>query len=164
MQVRSRIVAREFKSGDLYAWAPQLEAVEVVISIGASHSPEFSQMHVDVSRAYFHASRPSNPRTITPWRREPWPLLRDYSSPALSCSWVVLRNIAKHGQHFTNIGSNMTKHPFAVPFASASSLRTGGERLRDALTGSAVFLNRRVLALFSHLSQCLCRSTVFPVA
>ena len=55
MQIRSRIVAREFKSGDradLYAGTPPLEALKAVISIAASHSPEFSLMHVDVSRAY----------------------------------------------------------------------------------------------------------------
>ena len=57
-QIRSRIVAKEFKSGerpDLYAGNPALEALKAVISIDASHSPEFSLMHVDVSRAYFHA-------------------------------------------------------------------------------------------------------------
>ena len=34
--------------------APPLEALKAIISIAASHSPEFSLMHVDVSRAYFH--------------------------------------------------------------------------------------------------------------
>ena len=45
-------------SGDkphLYAETPTLEALNAIISIVASHSPEFSLMHVDVSRAYFHA-------------------------------------------------------------------------------------------------------------
>ena len=58
MQLRSRIVAREFKSGDrpdLYAGTPPLEALKAIISIAASHTPEFSLMHVDVSCAYFHA-------------------------------------------------------------------------------------------------------------
>ena len=32
-----------------------LEALKTIISIVASHSPEFSLMQVDVSRAYFHA-------------------------------------------------------------------------------------------------------------
>ena len=58
MQLRSRIVAREFKSADrpdLYAGTHPLEALKAIISIAASHSPEFSLMHVDVSCAYFHA-------------------------------------------------------------------------------------------------------------
>ena len=56
MQIRSRSVVREFKSGDrpdLYAGTTPLEALNAIISIAAS--PEFSLMHVDVSRAYFHA-------------------------------------------------------------------------------------------------------------
>ena len=58
MQIRSRIVVREFKSGDwpdLYAETPPLEALKAIISIAASHSPEFSLIHADVSSAYFHA-------------------------------------------------------------------------------------------------------------
>ena len=58
MQIRSRVVAREFKSGDrpdLCTGAPPLEALNAIISIAASHSPEFSLMHVDVSGACFHA-------------------------------------------------------------------------------------------------------------
>ena len=58
MQIRSRIVAREFKIGDrpdLYAGTPPLEALKAIISIAASHRPEFSLMHVDVSCAYCHA-------------------------------------------------------------------------------------------------------------
>ena len=58
MQIRSRIVAREFESGDrpdLYAGTHPQEALKAIISIAASHSPEFSLMHVDVSRVYFHA-------------------------------------------------------------------------------------------------------------
>ena len=38
MQIRSRIVAREFKSGDrpdLYAGTPQVEALKAIISIAA---------------------------------------------------------------------------------------------------------------------------------
>ena len=48
MQIRSQIVARNFKSGDrpdLYAGTPPLEALKAIIFIAAS---------VDVSRAYFH--------------------------------------------------------------------------------------------------------------
>ena len=58
MQIRSRIVAREFHSEDrpdLYGGTSSLEALKAIISIVESHSPEFSLMHVDVSRAYFHA-------------------------------------------------------------------------------------------------------------
>ena len=58
MHIRSRIVAREFKRGDrpdLHAGTPPLETLKATIPIAASHSPEFSLMHVDVSRAYFHA-------------------------------------------------------------------------------------------------------------
>ena len=58
MQNRSRIVASEFKCGDRpdsFAGSPPLEALKAIVSIAASHSPEFSLMHVDVSRAYFHA-------------------------------------------------------------------------------------------------------------
>ena len=57
MQIRSRLVAREFKSGDtpdLYAGTLP-EALKAIVFIAASHSPESSLMHVDVSRAYFHA-------------------------------------------------------------------------------------------------------------
>ena len=49
---------REFKSGDrpdLYAATHPLEALKAIMSIAASHSAEFSLMHVDVSHAYFHA-------------------------------------------------------------------------------------------------------------
>ena len=58
MQIRSRIVAREIKSGNrpgLYAGALLLDALKAIISIAASHNPEFSLIHVDASRAYFHA-------------------------------------------------------------------------------------------------------------
>ena len=58
MQIRSRIVSREFKSGDrpdLYAGTLALEALKATKSIAASHSPEFSLVHVDFSRAHFHA-------------------------------------------------------------------------------------------------------------
>ena len=58
IQIRSRIVAREFKSGDspdVYAGTPPLELLKAIISIAASHSPEFSLMHVDVLFACFHA-------------------------------------------------------------------------------------------------------------
>ena len=39
----------------MYAGTLPLEALKVIIFIAASHSPEFSLMHVDVSRACFHA-------------------------------------------------------------------------------------------------------------
>ena len=58
MQIQSRIVAGEFKSGDkpdLYAGTSPLEALKAIISIAEGHSPEFSLVHVEVSRAYFHA-------------------------------------------------------------------------------------------------------------
>ena len=55
MQIRSRIVVREFKSDDrpdLYAGIPPLEALK---AIAASHKETFSIIHIDVSRAYFRA-------------------------------------------------------------------------------------------------------------
>ena len=58
MQIRSRVVAREFESGDrpdLYAGNLQLETLKAIIAIAASHSPEFTLMHVDVSRPYIDA-------------------------------------------------------------------------------------------------------------
>ena len=39
----------------MHAGTLPLEALKIIIPIAASHSPEFSLMHVDVSRAYFHA-------------------------------------------------------------------------------------------------------------
>ena len=57
IQIRSRIVAREFKSGDrpdLYAGTPPLEALKATISIAGCPQETFSIMHIDVSRAYFH--------------------------------------------------------------------------------------------------------------
>ena len=58
MQIRSRMCAREFKNDDrpdLYAGTPPLEALKAIISIAANHREIFSIMHIDVSRAYFHA-------------------------------------------------------------------------------------------------------------
>ena len=58
MQIRSRMCAREFKSDDrpdLYAGTPPLEAKKAMISIAANNKEMFSIMHIDVSRAYFHA-------------------------------------------------------------------------------------------------------------
>ena len=58
MQIRSRMCAREFKSDDrpdLYAGTLPLEALKAIISIAANHTETFSIMHIDVSRAYFHA-------------------------------------------------------------------------------------------------------------
>ena len=58
MHIRSRIVARKFKSNDrpdLHAGTPPLEALKAIISIAANHKETFSIMHIDVSRAHFHA-------------------------------------------------------------------------------------------------------------
>ena len=58
MQTRSRIVAREFKSAGrpgLYAGSLPLEALRTVILIAANHKDTHAIMHIDVSRAYFHA-------------------------------------------------------------------------------------------------------------
>ena len=58
MQIRSQMCAREFKSDDrpyLYARTPPLEALKAIISIAANHKEMLSIMHIDVSRAYFHA-------------------------------------------------------------------------------------------------------------
>ena len=58
MQITSRIVAREFKSDDrpaLYAGTPPLEALNARRSIAANHKETSSIVHIDVSRAYFHA-------------------------------------------------------------------------------------------------------------
>ena len=58
VQIRSRMCAREFKSDDrpdLYAGTPSLEALKAIISIAANNKETFSIMHIDVSRAYFHA-------------------------------------------------------------------------------------------------------------
>ena len=49
---------REFKSDDrpdLYAGTPPLKALKATISIAANNKEMFSIMHIDVSRAYFHA-------------------------------------------------------------------------------------------------------------
>ena len=57
-QIRSRMCAREFKSDDrpdLYAGTPPLEALKAIISIAANHKETLSIMHIDASRAYFHA-------------------------------------------------------------------------------------------------------------
>ena len=59
MQIRSRIVAREFRKSedrpDLYAGTRPLEALKATISIAANHKATFSIMHIGVTRAYFHA-------------------------------------------------------------------------------------------------------------
>ena len=58
MQIRSRMCAREFKSDDrpdLYAGTPPLEAFEAKISVAGNNKNTISIMHIDVSRAYFHA-------------------------------------------------------------------------------------------------------------
>ena len=59
MYNRSRTVARESKSDDrpdLHAGAPPSEVLKAIISIAANHKETFSVMHIDVSRAYFHAN------------------------------------------------------------------------------------------------------------
>ena len=58
MQIRSRMCVREFKSDDrpdLYAGTPPLEALKAIRSSAANNKDTFSIMHIDVSRAYFHA-------------------------------------------------------------------------------------------------------------
>ena len=58
MQIRSGTCAREFKSDDrpdLYAGTSPLEALKAIISVAANNKNTFSIMHIDVSRAYFHA-------------------------------------------------------------------------------------------------------------
>ena len=58
MQIRSRMCARGFKSDDrpdLYAGTPPLVALKATISVAANNKNTFSIMHIDVSRAYFHA-------------------------------------------------------------------------------------------------------------
>ena len=58
MQISSRMCAREFKSNDRpdpYAGTPPLEALKAIISIAANRKETFSIMHIDVSRAHFHA-------------------------------------------------------------------------------------------------------------
>ena len=58
MQVRSRIAAREFKSGDrpdLYEGTLPLEALHSILLSAAKHRLSLGIMHIDVSRAYFHA-------------------------------------------------------------------------------------------------------------
>ncbi len=54
---RSRLVAKDFKTGDrpdLFAATPPLEALKMIISIAAS-DPTLRIMINDVRRAYFHA-------------------------------------------------------------------------------------------------------------
>ena len=58
MQIKSRIVARQFKRGerqDLYTGTRPLEVLTTIISVAANHIHTSSIMHIDVSRAYFHA-------------------------------------------------------------------------------------------------------------
>ena len=58
MQIRSQMCAREFKSDDrphLYARTPPVEALKAIMSIAANDKETFSIMHIDVSRAHFHA-------------------------------------------------------------------------------------------------------------
>ena len=58
MQIRSRVVAGEFKCGDrpdLYAETPTLGALIVLICIAPNHEQTLSIMHIDVSRPCFHS-------------------------------------------------------------------------------------------------------------
>ena len=58
VQIRSRMCARQYKSDDrpnLHAGTPPLEALKATVSVAANHKEKFSIMHIDVSRAYFHA-------------------------------------------------------------------------------------------------------------
>ena len=79
-QIRSRMSAREFKSDDrpdLYAGTLPLYALKaIMISIAASHKEMFSIMHIDVSRAYFHA-KAQRPVLI----RLTWTQLEELVSP-----------------------------------------------------------------------------------
>ena len=61
--MRSRGIAREFKSGDtqyLYAGSLSLEGQHEKLSIVANHWQTSGTMHIDVSRAHVHekAQRP----------------------------------------------------------------------------------------------------------
>ena len=56
--IRSRLCAKEFRRGpmpELYAGTPPLEALKAILSLVAENSSGQSLLHVDVSRAYFHA-------------------------------------------------------------------------------------------------------------
>ena len=56
MQIRSRVVARDFKSDSrpsLYARTPPLEALEAIILTAANHEATISILHIDMSRPYF---------------------------------------------------------------------------------------------------------------
>ena len=58
MQIRSRMCAREIKSDDRPRPVCRdfsVGGVETILSIAANHKETFSIMHIDVSRAYFHA-------------------------------------------------------------------------------------------------------------
>ena len=58
MQIRSRVVAREFESGrrpDLHAGTPPMEARKAILSFAADHEEQLAIMRIDVSRAYFRA-------------------------------------------------------------------------------------------------------------
>ena len=79
VQIRSRLVAREFKSGDRpdrYARTPRLEALKAIVFIATNHKQTFSIMHIDVSRAYFHATAqtlvlvrlPVDRRSVDTWK------------------------------------------------------------------------------------------------
>ena len=60
MQIRSRIVARDFTSDDrpdLFAGTAPLDALKSIVSIAANHKETFTIMYINVSRAYFHAKR-----------------------------------------------------------------------------------------------------------
>ena len=57
MQIKSKIVPREFKSDDrpdLYAGTAPLEVLKALISTAANHKETFTITCINVSRAYFH--------------------------------------------------------------------------------------------------------------
>ena len=58
MQIRSRLVEREFESKtrpDLHAGTAPMEERKAILSVTANHKEKFSIMHIDVFHAYFWA-------------------------------------------------------------------------------------------------------------
>ena len=58
MQIRSRLVEREFESKtrpDLHAGTAPVQARKAILSVTANHKEKFSIMHIDVFHAYFWA-------------------------------------------------------------------------------------------------------------
>ena len=57
--IRCRLVAKEIKKDErpeLFAGTPPLEALKILCRIASSRRKEYEMMHIDVSRAYFHAA------------------------------------------------------------------------------------------------------------